>query len=335
MENGAAARRDRMDRHHRRADAHASDLRIECALKCPCIKRDIGRCAAHIEADDVFEAGSRRCAGGADDAAGRAGQNGILALEAQSVDQTAIRLNEVELDPAEFGGDAIDIAAQDWRKIRVDDRCIATRDQAQQWTDLMARRDLRKSRGTCELCDPAFVIGIFPGVQKHDGASREIFSTRRLQSAPCGGLVERFDFRAVTIDATGDFDHFLVKNRRPDDIEVEQTWPRLIADRQSILKTAIDDEQRRLAFAFKQSIRSHSGADLDRLDQAVRDAVTERNTEQLFDAGDGRVGIARRIFAQKLVRDERPVRPAGNDVRKSAAAINPELPAGPHRLPNS
>jgi len=42
---------------------------------------DVGRGAAHVEADDPVEPGQRRRSGGADDAAGRAGEDSILALE--------------------------------------------------------------------------------------------------------------------------------------------------------------------------------------------------------------------------------------------------------------
>ena len=148
-------------------------------------------------------------------------------------------------------------------------------------------------------------------------------------------FVERFDFDAVAIDAAGDLDHLLIEHRRPHDVEIEQTRPRLVADRQGIFKTAIDDEQRRLALAFEQGVGGDCGADLDGLDEAVGNAVGERNAEQLFDAGDGGVGIARRVFAEKLMGDERSVGSAADDVRKGAAAIDPELPAGPHCLPYS
>ena len=46
------------------------------------VERDIGGGAAHVEADDAVEPAMCGGAGGADDAAGRAGQDGVLALEA-------------------------------------------------------------------------------------------------------------------------------------------------------------------------------------------------------------------------------------------------------------
>ncbi len=112
MEDGAAARCDRMDRHHRRADAYASDLRIEGALKRAGIEGHVGRCASHIEANDISEAGCRRRARNADNATGRPGQHGILTLKTSGVYQAAIRLNEVELYLAKFGGHTIDISGE-------------------------------------------------------------------------------------------------------------------------------------------------------------------------------------------------------------------------------
>ena len=46
------------------------------------------------------------------------------------------------------------------------------------------------------------------------------------------------------------------------------------------------------------------------------------------DAVHGGVAVALRILRQQLVRDERAVGPAGDDVGERAAAVDPELPAG-------
>ena len=68
--------------HHRRAQAHAGDLGVERALVLAGVVRDVGRRAAHVEADDL--ARSPRAATPAtraDDAARRPGQDRVLALE--------------------------------------------------------------------------------------------------------------------------------------------------------------------------------------------------------------------------------------------------------------
>ena len=81
MQDRAAAGGDRMDQHHRRAHAHARDFRLEGALVFAVEMRDVGRGAAHVEADEAIEAGLPSGLRHADHAAGRAGQNRVLALE--------------------------------------------------------------------------------------------------------------------------------------------------------------------------------------------------------------------------------------------------------------
>ena len=81
MQDRATACCDRMDAHHRCADAHAGDFGVEGPLVVAVIMGDVGRGAAHVEADDLVEACELRRLDHADDAAGRAGQKGILALE--------------------------------------------------------------------------------------------------------------------------------------------------------------------------------------------------------------------------------------------------------------
>ena len=81
MQHRAAARRDRVNEHHRRAHAHARDLGLEGALVFAVVVRHVGRGAAHVEADQILEAGFAAGLGHADHAAGGAGQDRVLALE--------------------------------------------------------------------------------------------------------------------------------------------------------------------------------------------------------------------------------------------------------------
>ena len=53
MQDRAAARGHGMDQHHRRAHAHAGDLGLERALVLAIEVRDVGRGAAHVEADQM------------------------------------------------------------------------------------------------------------------------------------------------------------------------------------------------------------------------------------------------------------------------------------------
>ena len=81
MQDRAAARRDGMDAHHRRAHPHARDFGLEGALVFAVVMRHVGRGAAHVEADDAREAGFARGLRHRHHAAGRAGQDRVLALE--------------------------------------------------------------------------------------------------------------------------------------------------------------------------------------------------------------------------------------------------------------
>ena len=92
----AAARRHRVDAHHRRAQPHAGDFGDEGALVLAGPVRDVGRRAAHVEADDPVEAREPRHFDRADDAARRAGQDRVLALEQVRVGEPAARLHELQ-----------------------------------------------------------------------------------------------------------------------------------------------------------------------------------------------------------------------------------------------
>ena len=57
MEDRAAARRHRVDAHHRRPHAHAGDEGLEGPFVLAVEMGDVGRGAAHVEADDLVEPG--------------------------------------------------------------------------------------------------------------------------------------------------------------------------------------------------------------------------------------------------------------------------------------
>jgi hypothetical protein len=89
MQNGTATGGHRIDRHHRRAHAHASDFGLKSTLKSAGVKRDIGGSAAHVKADDTIKPAHRCGARRAHNAARRARQNRILALEMPGFGQAA------------------------------------------------------------------------------------------------------------------------------------------------------------------------------------------------------------------------------------------------------
>ena len=96
MQDRAAAGRDGVDAHHRRAHPDARHLRLEGALKLAGVMRDVGRSAAHVEADDAVEARHLRRLDRADHAARRAGEDRVLALEEMRGGEPARRHHEHE-----------------------------------------------------------------------------------------------------------------------------------------------------------------------------------------------------------------------------------------------
>ena len=73
--------------------------------------RDVGRGAAHVEADHLVEAGRGRGPRHADDAARRAGQDRVLAAEARGIGQPAVGLHEQQPARRPAGRHLVDIAA--------------------------------------------------------------------------------------------------------------------------------------------------------------------------------------------------------------------------------
>ena len=99
--------------HDRCAQTHTRDLGLKGALVFAGKVRHVGRCATHVEADHLVEAGelSHRC--GANDAARRAGQDCVLALKLVRVGQAARALHELQAHIAQRGLHLLDISTQD------------------------------------------------------------------------------------------------------------------------------------------------------------------------------------------------------------------------------
>ncbi len=98
----AAARRDRVDHHHRRPHAHAGHQRLEGALVFAVVVSHVRRGPAHVEGDDALEPRLGRGLDRADDAARGARQDGVLALKQMGVGQPAVRLHEHQPRVAEL-----------------------------------------------------------------------------------------------------------------------------------------------------------------------------------------------------------------------------------------
>ena len=136
---------------------------------------------------------------------------------------------------------------------------------------------------------------------------------------------------AARADALVRFDHALVQKRRQLDLPHEELGPVLVGDPQRVGEALGDDERRALALALEQRVGRDGGSHLHRADEAGRDRRARRQPQQLANAVHGRVRVALGILGQELVRHERAVGPAPDDVGERSAAIDPELPAGGRR----
>ena len=333
VQDGAAAGRHGVDRHHRRAHPHAGHHRLEGALELAVVERHVGRGAAHVEADDPVKARHGGGARGADDPAGRAGEDGVLALEARGLGQPAGGLHEVQAGAGpQFAGDLRHIAAQDGREIGVHHRRVAARHDARQRAGAVRQADLAEALLDGDSAQPLLVRRVGPGVHQHHGDGADAGGVRLAQGGTGRRLVQRFQFRPVHADAAADLGHPLVQQRRQPHVEVEEARPGLVADAQHVAHAAADQQQHALAPAFQQGVGGDGGAHLHRLDGAGRQRRIQGEAEHLADAGHRGIVVPLGILRQQLDGGERAVRGAGDDVGEGAAAIHPELPARHRRL---
>ena len=326
-EDRAAARGHGVDAHHRRAHAHAGHLRLERALELAGEVRHVGRRTAHVEADDVAEVGQLRRAHHADDAAGRAGQDRVLALERVRVGQAARRLHEEQLHAGHLARHLFDVAAQDGREVGIDDGGVAAADQLHQRTRPVRRAHLREADLARQLRRRRLVLREPVAVHEHDRHAAQAGVERALQVGAQRRVVERLQHVAVRAHALVGLDHLRVQQLGQADVAVEQTRAILVGDAQRVAEAARGHEQRLLALAFQQRVRGDRRAHLDALDERRRDRLAGLQSEQVADAGDRGVAILLGVLRQQLVRDEAAVRALGDDVGEGAAAVDPELPA--------
>ncbi len=323
----AAARGDGVDIHHRRAQPHARHHGLEAALILAGIVRHVGRSPAHVEADDLVEPGHAGGSRRPDDAARRPGQDRVLALEAAGIDQAAIRLHEQEPRAAELGRDLGDIAAEDRREIGIDDGGVAAAHQLHQRTDAVAHRDLGEADLVGERGDQPLVRGIAIAMHQHDRRGADAGGEGGGEIGAHARFVGRAQDLALGGDALVDFDDALVERLGQHDLASEQLGPVLVADAQRVGEALGDDQERAFAFALQQRVGGNGGADLHRRDRVRRQFGVGAHAENVADGGQRRVAIAAGIVGQQLARDESAIGTARHHVGKSAAAVDPELPA--------
>jgi hypothetical protein len=199
----------------------------------------------------------------------------------------------------------------------------------------VADRHLRKAHLPRQGGDGAFVFGMPIGVHEHDGDRRDAVAECGVEVATHDREIGRALHRAVGAYALVHFDDTLEQHVGLDDVAGEDLRPRLVADPERVAETRRGQEERALALALEQRVGGDGGPHLDGRDRRRRDRFASRDSEEVADALHGGVRIGLRIVGQKLVGDQRAVRPAADHVRERAAAIDPERPLTRHAGPPS
>ena len=178
VQDRAPAGGDGVDVEHRHAQADAGDLRGLDALQFARVVSDIGGRAAHVEGDDAVEPGPSRRRHAADQTAGRAGEDAVLALEMPRLDQSAVRLHEAEHGRRPTRGrgqragqtllELLDVVPQDRRQIGVDDGRIAPGNQPDAGTAVMRQGDLLEADPAGQGFQGPFMRRVAPGMHEDD-----------------------------------------------------------------------------------------------------------------------------------------------------------------------
>ena len=328
----AAAGRDRVDAQHRRAQPDPGHLGLVLPLELTGVVRDVGRGAAHVEADDPAEAGRGGGAGHADDAARRAGQDGVLAAEAVRVGQPAVGLHEQHPGAAQLAGHVVNVAGQDRGQVRVHDRGVPPGYQLHQRAGRVRLRDLGEPDVPGDLADPGLVRGITVAVHADHGHGAQPVGVGGPQVPGGRLLVQRHDHLAVRADPLGHLDHPAVQQLREDDLAGEDARPVLVADPQRVAEPPGDDQDRGLTPALEQRVGGHRGAEPDRADPLGRDGLPVRDPEQPADPGQHRVLVPARVLREQLADGQAAIRAPRDHVGERAAPVDPELPVPGHHL---
>ena len=330
MQDRSAPSGDGVDAQHRRPHADPRHLGLVLALELARIVRDVGRGAAHVEADHPVEAGRGRGARHADDAAGRPGQDRILAAEGPRVGETAVGLHEKQPGSAQLAGHLIHVPAEDGREVGVHDRGVAARHQLHQRARPVGLRHLREADAAGDLTDPGLVPGVAVAVHAHHGDRAETLAVGVTQVAGERVLVEFGDHLAAGPDPLVGLDHPGVERFRQDDIAVEDARPVLVGDPERVGESLGDDQHGRLALPFEQGVRRHRGAQPDDADPLGRHRLPRRHPEQPADSRDDRVVVPLGVLRQQLAGGEPAIGLPRDDVGERATPVNPEVPPG-HR----
>ncbi len=331
MQDGAATGRDGVNAHHGRAHAHAGHLGFEFAFELARIVRHIGGRAAHVKADHLRKACDFAGPNHADDAAGRPGQDRVLAAETVGIGQAAAGLHEHETDAGQFAGHLVHVALQDGRQIRVHHGRVAARDELDQRADLVRHGHLRESDLGGDARGLLLVAGGVPRMHEHNGHRADAAVESRLHVTAKAGFVQRTNHFAVGRHALVRLDDGFVQHLGQQHVAVKEPRAILVGDAQGIAESARGDQQGALALALEQRIGRHRGAHLHALDLVGGHGLSGCDAQQLADAGNGSVAVLLGVFRQHLRRGGRAIGASRHDVGEGAPTVNPELPL--HRYP--
>ena len=239
------------------------------------------------------------------------GQDRVLALEPVRVGEPAARLHELQphaacASPASSRSTCVDVAAQDRRQVRVDDRRVAARRRASSAGSPRATPTPARSRcARASAASALLVLRVAIAVHQHDRAPRGCRArTPRAASRSRRAASSGAHDLAVRADALVDLDHALVQQRRQLDPAHEQLRPILVADAQRVGEAARDHQQpcaRPCARAARWSRPSCPSS--PRRDRPRGIGAPRRETAAARGCLHGRVAVALRVLRQQLVRD--------------------------------
>ncbi len=294
--------------------------------------RHVRRGAAHVEADHPLVAREPGHPHHADDAAGRAGQDRVLAPEVPGLGEPAVGLHEHQPDTGQFVRHLPDVAAQTGVEVGVDHGGVPARHQLHQRARLAGQRHLVEAEPLGEPPDLALVGGVQTAVQADhgDGADAVAQAVAQVLGEPVE--VGRAQHLAVGGDPLVHLDHPGVQRLGQRDLAGEDLRPVLVADPQRVRETAGDAQDGRLAGALQQGVGGHRRAHPDRFD--VRFEI-RAGRQQGPDPRQRGIAVAGRVVREELVGQQPVVRRQRDHVGEGPAPVHPELPApGCHdRLP--
>ncbi len=217
---------------------------------------DIGGGAAHVEPDELPEAGGPSSGDHADHTSCRTREQGILASKPMSLGQTAIGLHEHQAPAAglQRATHPIDVAAENGREIGVDHGGVTPGHQLHQRAHLVTDRNLGKPRLPGQLGQALLVFGIAITVHQAHGcgpAAGLPGPAQPLDHAPFALRGQGLDHLAVSPYALVDLDDLLIDHLRHDDVQIEEPGTGLITDAKGVTEAPGGDQHRGFALVFE------------------------------------------------------------------------------------